>query len=281
MAATKILIALFIGSLNSSLMAWGPTGHRIVGEIAQKELNAKTLLIVKDILTNESLAQVSTWADEIKSDPDRYRHTFSWHYMTWPSGQDEYDYHGDGELLKSIQDNIKIVRNVHAPKIDRATALKFLVHLVGDLHQPLHVGNGLDMGGNACQVIFHGERVNLHALWDERLIEKTSLSYSEFVNFLLEKRSTLKGSELERRILHWARESRTLRDKIYPAEVDKPKSAKTFIFMKDYCRRDIDHVDSELPNLGYQYSYQFKDDLEKRLLLGGVRLGALLNEILK
>ena len=219
MAATKILIALFIGSLNSSLMAWGPTGHRIVGEIAQKELNAKTLLIVKDILTNESLAQVSTWADEIKSDPDRYRHTFSWHYMTWPSGQDEYDYHGDGELLKSIQDNIKIVRNVHAPKIDRATALKFLVHLVGDLHQPLHVGNGLDMGGNACQVIFHGERVNLHALWDERLIEKTSLSYSEFVNFLLEKRSTLKGSELERRILHWARESRTLRDKIYPAEV--------------------------------------------------------------
>lgn len=281
MATIKNLLVLLTLCFSFNSFAWGPTGHRIVGEIAQKELNPRALSIIGDILANESLAQVSTWADEIKSDPDRYRHTFSWHYMTWPAGQDEYEYHNDGELIQSIQDNLKIVKNIHAPKIDRSTALKFLVHLVGDLHQPLHVGNGQDMGGNACQVMFHGQRVNLHALWDEKLIEKTYLSFSEFVKFLLEKRSALKASEMERRILQWARESRTLRDKIYPAEVEKPKNEKSFILIKDYCRRDIDHVDSEIPNLGYEYSYEFKSDLEDRLLLAGIRLGALLNEVLK
>lgn len=279
MAITKIVLVLLTVSFSYQSFPWGPTGHRIVGEIAQKEISPKVYGIIRLLLDDESLAQVSTWADEIKSDPENYRHTFSWHYMTWPTGQDEYEYHGEGELLQSIQDNLSILKNETKPKEERAIALKFLVHLVGDLHQPLHVGNGQDMGGNTCQVIFHGERTSLHALWDEKLIEKTLLSYTEYVEFLMEKRKSLKGSEMENEILDWARESRTLRDQIYPEEVDKPKVKKSL--KQDYCRRDLDHTDSELPKLGYKYSYQFREDMERRLLLGGIRLGALLNEAFK
>ena len=278
MGTTKIILVLLTVSFSINALSWGPTGHRIVGEIAQQHLSPNVQRKVKSLLDDQSLAQVSTWADEIKSDPDNYRHTYSWHYMTWPAGQDEYEYHGEGSLLQSIQDNLKTIKSSSATKMAKATALKFLVHLVGDLHQPLHVGNGQDMGGNTCQVIFHGERTNLHALWDEKLIEKNLLSFTEYVSFLMEKKEFLKINETERRILGWAKESRTLRDLIYPAEVEKPKKHGKVILVKDYCRRDIDHMDSELPKLGYKYSYQFKEDMEKRLLLGGIRLGEIINE---
>ena len=281
MNTPTLFFLLVISTISQSVLGWGPTGHRIVGEIAERELNEKTLVQIKQLLDNKSLAQVSTWADEIKSDPDHYRHTFSWHYMTWPTGQEDYVYDGQGELFIAIQNNLKVVKNDYASKVDRSNALKFLVHLVGDLHQPLHVGNGMDRGGNNCLVIFHGERVNLHHLWDEKLIQKNNLSYTEYVKFLIEKRTTFKASEVERRILSWARESRTLRDQIYPDEVQIKGNRDSGILNKDYCREDIEHEDAQLPNLGYQYSYQFKKDLEDRLLLGGIRLGALLNEALK
>ena len=277
----KLIFALVIFLISSSSFAWGPTGHRIVGEIAEKELNPKTLSKVKALLGNKSLAQVSTWADEIKSDPDHYGHTFAWHYMTWPTNQDDYVYDGQGELLLAIQNNLKVVKNDYASKVDRSKALMFLVHLVGDLHQPLHVGNGTDRGGNRCEVLFHGERVNLHHLWDEKLIQKNNLSYTEYVKFLLEKRPSFKASEMERRILSWARESKTLREQVYPDDASKKKSKYIKNAGRDYCREDATHEDADLPKLGYKYSYQFQDELNNRLLIGGVRLGALLNEALR
>jgi S1/P1 Nuclease. len=233
----KHIFTLVIILIPCISFAWGPTGHRIVGEIAEKELNPKTLSKVKALLDNKSLAQVSTWADEIKSEPDHYGHTFSWHYMTWPTNQDEYVYDGQGELLLAIQNNLKVVKNDYASKVDRSKALMFLVHLVGDLHQPLHVGNGTDRGGNRCEVLFHGERVNLHHLWDEKLIQKNNLSYTEYVKFLLEKRPSFKASEMERRILSWARESKTLREQVYPDGTSKIKLKNSKSNSRDYVVR--------------------------------------------
>lgn len=277
MAITKLALVILTVGYSHIVFPWGPTGHRIVGEIAQNKLSNKSLLQVKNILDNQSLARVSNWPDEIKSDPDNHRHTFSWHYMTWPQGQDEYEYDGEGELVQAIEDSFATIKNKRKPKHERATALKFLVHLVGDLHQPLHVGNGQDMGGNTCQVIFHGERTSLHSLWDEKLIAKTDLSFTEYTKFLLEKKINVANVDLKNEIISWARESRELREKIYPDEVDKPKTKKSTILSKDYCRRDIDHMDSELPKLGYKYSYEFKSKMEERLLLAGLRLADLIN----
>ena len=280
MAFFKLTLFFVLGTAPIFSYSWGPTGHRIVGEIAQRQLSGNSLRAVNMLLDQASLARVSNWPDEIKSDPENYKHTFSWHYMTWPNGQDEYDYHGEGELIQAIQTSFEKLKDKKKPKPERAIALKFLIHLIGDLHQPLHVGNGQDMGGNTCQIIFHGQRVNLHALWDEKLIAKTDLSFTEYTNFLLQKNMEIKLDISMKEVISWAAESRELREKIYPDEVDMPKQKESNILSKDYCRRDIDHLDAHLPKIGYKYSYAFKSKMEQRLLLAGLRLGAIINQAL-
>ena len=277
MATLKLVIVLLTVCFSFTVFSWGPNGHRIVGEIAERELNPTVKSAIRLLLNNDSLARISTWPDEIKSDPDNYRHTFSWHYMTWPTTQEEYEYDGEGELINSIDEQLKILNRRNGNITEKVTALKFLVHLIGDLHQPLHVGNGYDMGGNSCQVIFHGERVNLHSLWDEKLIDKMDLSFTEYVEMLMDKKLVYNERQLTKDVLSWAKESKILREEIYPAEVDKPKRPDRNNMIKDYCRRDIDLADAEIPNLGYKYSYDFNQKMEERLLLAGLRLGRLLN----
>ena len=156
-----------------STFAWGPIGHRVVGEIAYKNLSYFTKKKVEKILSGESMAKASTWADEIKSDPAQYRHTFDWHYMSWTSGESDYEYkEGSGKLKIAIDEQSKILKSDSSSVRDKLFALRFLIHLIGDLHQPLHVGNGHDRGGNDCKVFYHSEKTNLHRLWDEDIINQ-------------------------------------------------------------------------------------------------------------
>ena len=145
----KTLMVMVILMMSTNLWAWGPTGHRVVGEVAEKYLKNKVLKKITKILDGESLARVSNWPDKIKSDPEQYSYTFSWHYTSWPAGQDHYDPHtASCSLLTSLQKQIDILRKRDSTKDEKAFAIKFIVHLMGDLHQPLHVGNGHDHGGN-------------------------------------------------------------------------------------------------------------------------------------
>lgn len=265
----KTLAVFFILFSVRSLQAWGPIGHRVVGEIAYRNLSFFTKKKVDKILNKESMAKASTWADEIKSDPDQYKHTFDWHYMSWPSHQTEYQYNGSGGKLKiAIQEQSDILKNKKSTKDEKVFALRFLIHLIGDLHQPLHVGNGKDRGGNDCKVFFHSEKTNLHRLWDEDMINKKQLSYTELADFISyfsdeETKEFMKGSPMD-----WAKESKDYRVSVYPG-VAKPRP---------YCKRDVE--DSILPKLGYSYSYEHYEMVEKRLYQAGVRLALLLNNIL-
>jgi hypothetical protein len=258
---------------------WGPTGHRVVGGIAEQHLSKSTLKKVKKILDGHGLARVSTWPDEIKSKPAKYSHTFNWHWTDWPEGQKKYNFKkNSGTLIQSINDQLKTLKNKKAKKEKKAWALKFLTHLIGDLHQPLHVGTGLDRGGNLCEVTFHKQRINLHRLWDERLIEFSKLSYSELVKFInipkiMEKESYQTGS-----ILSWARESKELRSTLYPKESkNAPKSKSS---LPSYCQRELKLKDDQLPKLSYAYSYRFLPIIEKRLYQAGVRLAYLIEKSL-
>lgn len=263
--------------LSANAFAWGPTGHRTVGEIATGLLEAPVALKVSSILDGHGLARVATWPDEIKSDPDTYKHTFNWHYTDWPEEMQEHNEHNSaGLLLTSINEQLKTLKDPGSPKEKKVFALKFLVHLVGDLHQPLHVGNGLDMGGNACKVIFQRVPTNLHALWDEGMIDFTKLSFTELAKFL---KQGLKYSDLTEwrkgTVVDWAHESKQIRATIYPADVVLSKEP---ISSKQYCRKDVVPTEAEMPKLGYEYSYKFLPVVEKRLLQAGVRLAKLLNE---
>ena len=153
---SKSCLLLLLTLPSHYAFAWGATGHRSIGLIAQQHMTPAALKRAEQILEGHNLAYVSTWADEIRSDPKKYGDTFNWHFTTW---QDEVELHNanlenksTGFLLSKVNQQ-SVVRNpAKSTLAEKAIALRFLVHLIGDLHQPLHVGGSNDQGGNACKV---------------------------------------------------------------------------------------------------------------------------------
>lgn len=254
-AAITLLLVLFTVS---SANAWGPIGHRVTGALAQPLLSPKAVEAVQAILGTETLEEAATWPDEMRSDPAPFwqRTASPWHYVTVPGGE-TYAAVGapeEGDALTALQQFARTLRDPAASLADQQLALRFTVHLVGDLHQPLHVGNGHDRGGNQVKVTFMGEETNLHSVWDSKLIEHRQLSYSELAAFLARRITP----ELQREWstadpLVWIAESAAIRDTIYPEETA----------------------------LSWDYAYRFDPLVDQRLEQAGVRLAAYLNELFK
>lgn len=266
--------------ISTNALAWGPTGHRAVAQVAERYLDSGAMLKAYTILGNKSLPRVATWADEIKSEPAQYSHTYNWHYTDWPDHNHEHDESAStGKLVGAIREQLEVLKNVNATQEQKAFALKFVIHLVGDLHMPFHVGNGVDRGGNACKVLFHNEPVNLHLLWDEKMIDFTKLSFTELALYVFQGRTKeeIKGWRTGD-LVDWARESKQLRASIYPENV-KPVTEP--LSVRQYCRTDITVAKEDMPKLAYDYSYQFMPVVEQRIFQAGLRLAILLNEALK
>jgi hypothetical protein len=282
----KSTLILIILSFSITANAWGPTGHRAVGDIAEKYLSKRNLRKVRKLLDGESLVRASNWPDKIKSDPAQYKYTYSWHYTSWPTEQDNYDPStAQGSLLEALQNNIDILSNKKKTKLERAFALKFIVHLMGDLHQPLHVGNGEDRGGNRCKVYFHRVLSNLHRLWDGQLIQFTNLSYTELSKFIIDKHGKNAKHVNGGTILSWAAESKNIRETIYPKEVVLTDTTETKKINRGsskmrYCQTEVEVPDAEIPRLSYQYSYAFMPIVEERIFRAGVRLAKIIKEAL-
>lgn len=154
--------------------AWGGDGHRLIAEYAEARLSPAARTQVGLLLALEpgaTLASVSTWADEVRSPK-----TAAWHYLNFPR---DADCRYDGDRM-CIQDNCVVgaidrqlaVLASNAPEEQRLMALKYLVHFVGDVHQPLHAGFADDRGGNSYQLQAYGRGTNLHALWDSALLQQ-------------------------------------------------------------------------------------------------------------
>ncbi|MBW2939107.1 S1/P1 nuclease [Aureisphaera sp. CAU 1614] len=234
---------------------WGPTGHRAVGEIAQSYLSPEVKLIIEDILDGQSLALVSTFADEIKSD-ERYKAFSPWHYVNFPfdSTYEKSPKSEKGDIIVAIKKCVEVLKSKEASKDDKAFYLKMLVHFMGDLHQPLHVGLAEDRGGNTFQVQWFDEGVNLHWVWDEKIIEKFGMTYTE----LAQNTNKLSQEELDAiqkgNVEDWMYESRTLCLDVY-----------------DYTKVG--------DKLSYEYMYRYAHVVRNQLQKGGIRLGNLLNTI--
>jgi hypothetical protein len=160
-------------------LAWGYDAHRVIAEIAEQFLEPQTAHQVRELLAIENvttLADVSTWADEIRL---QRRETGPWHYVnipiTLPTGEPaEYDAArdcpGDACVVAKIEQFERELEDRRLSERQRLEALKYIVHFVGDLHQPLHVSDNHDRGGNDASVIFMGLPTNLHAVWDSGII---------------------------------------------------------------------------------------------------------------
>jgi hypothetical protein len=143
-----------------------------------------------------------------------------------------------------------------------------VVHLVGDLHQPLHAGKCCDKGGNEVKVSWFGKPTNLHAVWDAALVDEEQLSFSEMAAKLgrhISNQDVLDWWDINPR--DWVSESAELRDTVYPAAGKPPKA------------KGKKGKGPTLPELSYDYVYKFTPVMERRLQQGGVRLAAYLNDV--
>jgi len=251
----RFLCFIFLTAFSLPLFAWGVTGHRATGYVAEKHLTKKARKNLKRVLGQESLAMASTWMDEIRSDSS-YNYTADWHWVTIQDGQtyEQSEKNPNGDVVMTLERLIKELKaGGLAPEKEREH-IKMLIHLVGDIHQPLHVGGGNDRGGNDVRVRWFRAESNLHRVWDSDMIDGTRLSYTELALWLgVPDPAAIKKWQAAS-VRDWTSESMSFRKQVYA------------------------HGDG---NLGYAYAYQNMDAVKLRLLQAGIRLAGVLNEIYK
>ncbi len=168
-----LVTALAFTSAAPSL-AWGPQGHRVIARAAEERLSPSARLAVRELLhPGDTLPDVAGWADH--EGHDVVPNSAPWHYINVPIGDAHFDprlIRNDNNVVVQIKHFRKVLADKSRPKQERQRALLFLVHFVSDIHQPLHVGDNGDHGGNDTQVQFFNEGTNLHRLWDSDLIHR-------------------------------------------------------------------------------------------------------------
>jgi hypothetical protein len=256
----RIIIAGLFFYLPLSSMAWGMLGHRIIGEIADSYLTPKTRLSVQKILGNESVAMASNWADFIKSDTS-FNYLSAWHYINIKDGltyQDMKTYLATdtvSDAYTRLNFLVKELKDKRLPKDKQLLYLRLLIHIVGDIHQPMHVSREEDLGGNQIKVLWFGQHTNLHSVWDESLINYQQLSYTEYVRAINHTTSAQRKIWQKQPVSEWIYESYHISQQLY---------------------REIKEPDQKL---GYRYNFDHAGTVNLQLLKGGVRLAGLLNEI--
>ena len=254
-----ILIACLIAfsPLKATSPDWGATGHRTVGEIAESYLNGKTKRKIFKLLEGQSLALVSTFGDDIKSDK-RYNEFYTWHYVNMPFGTKYEDAvkNPKGDLVTGIEKCKDFILDENSSKDDKIFYLKLLVHLIGDLHQPMHVGRKEDKGGNTIQAQWFNKGTNLHRVWDSDMINHYNMTFTELAD------NSAKISKEQVKFLQkgttadWANETQTYTIKAY----ESVKSGE---------------------NLKYRYMYDNFSVVRSQLQKGGIRLAKVLNDLFK
>lgn len=256
----KLSVIILIACMPFQSMAWGLLGHRIVGEIADSYLSKKAKKEIYKILGTESIAMSSNWADFIKSD-SAYNYLYNWHFINFNSGFTEQQFRSylDTDIATDAYTRINFMvaelKKKDLPQDKKLLYLRMLIHIVGDIHQPLHVGRLEDRGGNNIKVMWFKDSTNLHQVWDEKLIGLQQLSYTEYaaaINHTTQMQLTHLQSEP---LGAWLYQSYQLAQKIY------------------------DEIKIPDQKLDYKYNYNYLGIVNNQLLKGGVHLAGLLNEI--
>ena len=268
-----VLALSFVALFPIRTAAWGTKGHQIIARVATDRLSGKARDSILKLLQGESLEAVSTWADEIKTQrPD----TTNWHSVDIAVKYHDYQRARDcGKgvcIIEAIEQQRRVLENPKYSDSERAEALKWLVHLIGDLHVPFHVAtndNPPDMAANRVKVTFlNGRPTSLHAVWDNDIINtalrEARQGVAEYAS-QLGRGAGGKGGYVSPRgtVTLWAVESHELADKAYKLSGD---------WMLN---------NGKVYNLDDAYYKKSKAVVDNQLLLAGVRLAAVLNEIFR
>ncbi len=253
-----ICIAVIYSPLQS--MAWGTEGHRIAGQIASTYLTPKAKKAIQAILDDESIALTSNWADFIKSDPS-YAYLSPWHYVdldkvyTYPELQEFLNKDTQVDAYTKLNFLIGELKKKDLSAENKLLYLRMLIHIVEDVHQPLHVGHTEDKGGNDIKVTWYNTPTNLHSVWDSQLIDFQQLSFTEYAMAINHTSEAERHEWQKAPISQWIFESSQLANKIY-SEVKTGDTLNT-----------------------YNYNFNHIAIVNQQLLKAGVRLAGILNEL--
>ena len=253
-----------IALLPAPAFAWGAQGHRLVARIAETRLDPAAKAEINRLLATEpgdTLSSIAPWADQLRAnDPDLGKRSAGWHYVNIAEDDCIYDpprHCRDGNcVIEALKAQSARLANHELSDVERLQALKFVVHLAGDLHQPMHAGYAHDKGGNGYQVQFNERGTNLHSLWDSGMMYALDLDDDAYLQRLLALPSPdgIEVPQLQRDPAQWAEQSCRIatRKGVYPSghKVDD------------------------------RYANTWRPVAETQLRLAGERLAALLNELL-
>ena len=241
-------------------LAWGPVGHRVVGYIAEINLDPQVLKTIRRNFNIKHLANVANWADEIKR--SKYKPDVL-HYTNIAASHRLYDQERDCPRKRCVTEKIKeyegILIDPESSRKAKREAFKFLVHLVADVHQPMHLGNERDRGGNTITVYFENKRTNLHRVWDHDLIflnGKSQLQFARHINRSITARN--KKQWLGGTVDDWSNESRAL--------------VLDFGYVLQFSSRR---------ELSLEYIREGRAIVDERLQRAGIRLAEMLNRLFK
>lgn len=256
----KRIFLLLVAALGTavSAFAWGQKGHDVTAYIAEQHLSEQVKEKVEAALDGHSLVYYSNWLDNASNTPE-YRYTKTWHYKNVEDGQayESAPTISTGDVVWAIKDIVNKLKNGSLSHEDENIALRMLIHLVGDLHQPLHMGHKVDLGGNKIKIFSFNRDTNLHSYWDSEIVDFVhKWSYSEW-QFQIDRAS----AEEEAKIVAgdvdtWAKESISIVTGIY---ADTPEGSR----------------------VSYNYGAKYAPVVEQQFLKGGLRLAHILNSIYK
>lgn len=238
--------------------AYDAIGHRTVADVAYHNLTASAQQQVDNLLGTHGIIYFATWADDMRND-STYAYSYNWHFQNLADSLTTQDLQKlwqnplmEGEhLFYAIQ---TMVKRLKTDKKD-AEALKFLIHFVGDLHQPFHLGRAEDRGGNDIPTKWFSQNIKVHQLWDKDLIEQQKYSYTEYSQYLQDKYSKQKNEFKNTTIIQSI-------EAVYDLRVE--------LYRYNYANMRY-----------YEYNYKYKDKLDEMLYRGGTQLAKILNEIYK
>ncbi len=250
-----LLAAAILVSLPHNLFAWGKKGHGIVAEIAFTMLDSNTKTAVYKYLGATTIEQASTWMDEVRSD-HRYDYMKTWHYVNVEKGS-EYIPNKDANVINALNNAIdELGHKDKLPDSVIKTDLMVIFHLVGDMHQPLHVGYGTDKGGNDIRANYLTHPSNLHKIWDTEIIESEAITTDQCLALYkdLSKKEIAKLKDVNIEV--WMQEPRALLPNVYD-------------------------FNTQENNIDQAYIDKNKKIIEQQLLIAGIRLSAVLEKVFK
>lgn len=240
---------LLLAILPAYTFAWGRTGHQIVAEIAMQHLEPAVKANVLQYLDGTTPEEASVWMDEMRSD-DSYNYMKPWHYINVEKGEN-YQPNQEPNIMNELDKVMHELGEKNKLSNEQArTDLMILFHLMGDLHQPLHVGYGADKGGNTIQLAFIGHPTNLHHVWDDEIIQDQHIQLDECLklsqSYSAEQLKAIQNIDLP----EWMKGSRSLLDLVYSFNGHKA---------------------------GEDYAQKMKPVIEQQLAYAGIRLASVLN----